>query len=183
MKRLIPYSPCKGSQLSQSQSPFRKGQFPLFLPGGLSRRWAVPVRSPSGVGNHLDRRPHRRIQVGSDHVASMEDTRVKPNEKADQAVSNREYLRFLPRFRPSGRARKAAAIRSTRPWALLGMAFSVGFGIRKVSMPQEYLKTRDVFSVFMCTHKLICKIRFQILNRRKNQGGKGSQSKEHAIFI
>ena len=38
------------------------------------------------------------------------------------------------------------AIRSTRPWALLGMAFGVGFGIRKMSMPQEYMKTRKVSS-------------------------------------
>ena len=41
-----------------------------------------------------------------------------------------------------------AEILSTRHWALLGMAFGAGFGIRKVSMSQECLKTRDVSSDF-----------------------------------
>ena len=43
---------------------------------------------------------------------------------------------------------KGGEILSTGHCALLGMAFGAGFGIRKVSKPQECLKTRDVSSDF-----------------------------------
>jgi len=39
--------------------------------------------------------------------ARKEGDRVKKTEKAEQAASNREYLRLFPGFRASGRARKA----------------------------------------------------------------------------
>lgn len=73
---------------------------------------------------------------------------MKNTEKAAQAASCMLNFRLFPGFRASVSSRKAAEIRSTRPWALLGMAFGVGFEIRKASMPKECLKTRDVSSVF-----------------------------------
>ena len=73
---------------------------------------------------------------------------MKNTENAEQAASCIEYFVLFPGFRPSGRARKAVEIRSTRGWALLGMAFGVGFGIRRVSMSQECRKICDVSSDF-----------------------------------
>ena len=43
---------------------------------------------------------------------------------------------------------KLPEIRSSRHWALPGVSFGGGAGIRKLSMPQECLKTRVVFSDF-----------------------------------
>ena len=73
---------------------------------------------------------------------------VKNTEKAEHAASCIEDFVLFPGFLESGSSRKAAAILSTSPWALLGGMFEEGVGIRRVAMPQECLKSRDVSSAF-----------------------------------
>ena len=115
-----------------------------WIPGSPSRTCFVPSNWTT---------LHRVIRTIDNQAARTGPPELAPvpgknTEKAEHAASCIEDFVLFPGFLESGSSRKAAAILSTSPWALLGGMFEEGVGIRRVAMPQECLKSRDVSSAF-----------------------------------
>ena len=151
-----------GSVRGSRKGPFRTGRFrdrslrnacPLAsgreerrLPSGESHRGC------SGSGHRSDHLSRRR---GTGHCSDRQ--RKIPPDGRNRGRRGEEHgeggaggvVKDEPVVVPglSGVC-NLPEIRSSRHWALLGVAFGGGAGIRMLSMPQECLKTRVVFSDF-----------------------------------